>query len=141
MAFNNSVISMKVRECEPENLEEAVRHARRFESYAMCSEATRVNEQGRHRYTGVQAETACLTNNVVKTHTLPTTDNSAVTHNLSETEFRSLTNEITALRAMCHQPPATNFQPSVISCTTQTANAIWQAPTSSDQFKWKRSSP
>jgi len=39
-ALNNSVISMKVRELEPGNLDEAVRHARRFESYAMCCKAT-----------------------------------------------------------------------------------------------------
>jgi len=31
---------MKVRELEPGNLDEAVRHARRFESYAMCCKAT-----------------------------------------------------------------------------------------------------
>jgi len=103
-ALGVSKMAFKVRESEPANLDKAVRHAHRFESMlcVLRSEPTRVNEQGRYHYTGVQTETACLANVDVKAPTSPMTIDAEATHILSENEFRSLTNDFAAPCAMCH---------------------------------------
>jgi len=127
-ALDGSWLARKVRECEPTKLDEATRHAKRYESYAQCHKI--FSDGNQVPYIGkAGSELAGNVKNYDHYNQMlntPAVLNTVPVNGYTESEYQSLLNELTAYRTM-YQQPSVGWQP-IITPTSQNANIPWQVP-------------
>jgi len=109
-ALGATTLAEKVRECEPADLDDAVKHAKRFKSYSFCNKVTSDGKQAHYNNDGVRVRAVFPSNrNGGKAFTnviTPPNANDVVNAGHSEAEYQALPNELWAFRASQQSAPS-----------------------------------
>jgi len=119
-ALGNTPLAGKVRESEPRDLDEAVKHAKRYESYTHCTKVNTDNEQGHYNKDGGRVRAVSNGKGEPKV-------NSVASVGPSLAEYQAVLNELRAFRESRQSAPMV-MPPAIGQSLMQVAQGPWQAP-------------